>query len=63
MAHGRIVPRLRAKSARAAGRGGLLGSGAPTVAAATTVSDERLRAFCEHVRVWLFGKAKKLKPW
>jgi len=24
--------------------------------------DERLRAVCEHVRVWLFGKAKKPKP-
>jgi len=26
------------------------------------VSDERLRAVCKHVRVWLFGKAKKRKP-
>ncbi len=26
------------------------------------VSDDRLRAVCEHVREWLFGKTKKRKP-
>jgi hypothetical protein len=26
------------------------------------ISDERLRAVGEHVRTWLFGKARKAKP-
>jgi hypothetical protein len=41
-----------------------MGQVVPSMATAygERVSDERLRAVCELVRVWLFGKAKKREP-